>query len=66
MLIDYLDNQTSSIAQTTARVRITKENNWTIDLEPELMRRQTIKCDGIVSHPEILILECEPFFPQET
>jgi hypothetical protein len=55
MLIDCLDNQTSSIAQNTARVQIMEENKGTIDLGSELVRWQTIRCDGIEKVLRIIV-----------
>ncbi len=37
-----------------------------VDKKVEYVRSQYLNTRRPLSHPEILILECEPFFPQET
>jgi hypothetical protein len=56
MLINCPDNQTSYMAQTTARVQITEENKGTIDLNSELVLRQIIRCDGIEKVLRIIVM----------
>jgi hypothetical protein len=41
-------------------------NDTTVAMEVEPTLEAEIRKGQLVSHPEILISECEPFFPQET